>query len=88
MMECESCNADVERVLRHREYGVAMTHRVTRWLCRDCHPAVPSREPSPAEAGTKTVVTDGGSPACPDCSSATVNVHGVQDCVACGWNAY
>jgi hypothetical protein len=93
MMECERCERNVERVLRHREYGLTMTHRVTRWLCRDCHPTVPNSAPSASEATTENssdpVVTDGGTTAaCPQCSSPTVNVQGVQDCLECRWQSH
>jgi transposase-like protein len=89
MFECERCGDGVECALRHREYGVAVTHRVSQWLCRDCHPTAPDRR-----SGSRTrrreaeaVVTDGGTvTACPRCAAATVNVHGITDCVECEWN--
>ncbi|WP_318568867.1 hypothetical protein [Salinigranum marinum] len=92
MMECERCGADVERVLRYREYGVTVTHRVTRWLCRDCHPEAPTRRPSASDADADaeepsgTAVTDGGVvAACPECAASTTNVHGIGNCVECRW---
>jgi hypothetical protein len=88
MMECEHCGETVDRVLRHREYGVAMTHRVTRWLCRGCHPAIPTRGQSTTEPdrSAEPVVTDGGTAAaCPECAAATADVHGIRDCVECRW---
>ena len=92
MMSCERCGDDVDRLLRHREHGVAVTHRVTRWLCRDCHPTLPSLNAaaeSEFERSSESVVTDGGTAAaCPDCSSSTVNVHGIHDCVECTWNSH
>ena len=63
MRACERCEEPVERVLRHRAYGASMTHRVTRWLCTDCHPTPPRRRrPGRADAGraSEPVVTDGG----------------------------
>jgi transposase-like protein len=91
MMVCESCGAERERVLRHREYGVATTHRVTRWLCRDCHPTIPTRRASaPTEdegMTTEPAVTDGGTAtACPRCTAATVAVHGFRSCPECHWH--
>jgi transposase-like protein len=93
MMECERCERDVEHVLRHREYGVAVTHRVSRWLCRDCHPNVPSGSPlasnATPEESSEPVVTDGGTiGACPQCSSSTVNVQGIRNCTDCGWQSH
>lgn len=85
MIACESCDDDVEQVVRHREYGVAPTHRVTRWLCRACHPTLPDETASP---GVETVVADGGTVACPNCASSTVNVHGIQNCPACLWTSH
>lgn len=61
MFECENCDDDVEEVLRHREYGVTVTHRVTRWLCHDCHPTAPAATATKTkDASAETVVTDGG----------------------------
>jgi hypothetical protein len=61
MFTCEDCDDDVEEVLRHREYGMTVTHRVTRWLCRDCHPTAPAvTAPETRKASAETVVTDGG----------------------------
>lgn len=86
MIACESCGDDVEQVVRHREYGVAMTHRVTRWLCRACHPTAPGETPS--SEPTETVVADGGTAACPNCATSTVNVHGIQNCPDCQWTSH
>jgi transposase-like protein len=92
MRVCERCEEPVERVLRHRAYGASMTHRVTRWLCTDCHPTPPRRGRSGrADAGraADSVVTDGGTAtACPRCAASTVNVHGIYDCVECHWHSY
>ena len=61
MFACENCDDDVEEVLRHREYDMTVTHRVTRWLCRDCHPTAPAvTAPETRDASTEPVVTDGG----------------------------
>ena len=61
MFECERCEAEVAAVLRHREYGRTVTHRVTRWLCRDCHPAPPATMAAENRRGSgETAVTDGG----------------------------
>lgn len=88
MMTCEACDQTVSLVLRHREYDGAMTHRVTSWLCRDCHPTAPTAE-NGDEAASSRVVTDGGTTAvCPQCAASTVNVQGVYDCVGCDWNSY
>lgn len=85
MIACERCGDDVEQVVRYREYGVAVTHRVTRWLCCDCHPTAPSDTAPASGKASETAVTDGGMSACPDCGSSTVNVHGIQNCPACRW---
>lgn len=62
MYACERCDDDVEQVLRYREYGTTVTHRVTRWLCHDCHPTAPARGEavSGASGSSERVVTDGG----------------------------
>jgi hypothetical protein len=61
MFECERCDEDVERLLRHREYGVTVTHRVTRWLCHDCHPTAPATASTSKRGGSsERVATDGG----------------------------
>lgn len=93
MMECERCGEAVERVLRHRAYGVAVTHRVTRWLCPGCHPTGPTADSSATDAKRPhtdaSVVTDGGTvTTCPHCSSQTVNVHGIHNCVDCRWASH
>jgi hypothetical protein len=90
MMACERCGTETDRLLRRRAYGVAMTHRVTRWLCRDCHPGAPALEPpvSDAEADrpADSVVTDGGTTTtCPECAASTANVQGIRNCVECRW---
>lgn len=88
MITCEGCGDDVEQVVRHREYGIAMTHRVTRWLCGECHPTVPGSTASTADEPSRTVVTDGGTGACPDCGTSTVDVHGIQNCPSCLWASH
>lgn len=90
MMECEYCGEHVERTLRYRDYGVTMTHRVTRWLCSDCHPTAPTRSAGPErEEPSETIVADGGTAtACPRCASSTINVQGLRDCTGCGWRSY
>lgn len=97
MMKCDRCDGTVERVWRHREHGLTATHRVTRWLCGDCHPTAPVRstgvetEQSAAvetKRSSEPVVTDGGTAtACPHCAASTVNVHGIHDCTQCRWNS-
>lgn len=92
MMACERCGTEVDRLLRRREYGIAMTHRVTRWLCRDCHPGAPTLDPSASDDGATRspdrVVADGGTTtACPECAASTANVQGIRSCVECRWHS-
>jgi transposase-like protein len=92
MMECERCEAERDRVLRYRAYGGAMTHRVTRWLCPECHPTVPTRGPSASTVETagssEPTVTDGGTvTTCPRCAAATADVHGIRNCIECRWSS-
>jgi hypothetical protein len=79
--------------MRRRAYGVAMTHRVTRWLCRDCHPDAPTLDPSASDAeadrSPDPVVTDGGTTtACPEYAASTTNVQGIRSCVECRWHGH
>lgn len=93
MMQCDRCGANAIQLRRHRAVGVSMTHRRTRWLCRDCHPNSAAeygyvRGPT-AGGSDETAIPDGGTDTttCPDCSTALVNVQGVYSCDECRWIA-
>lgn len=70
MVDCDDCGTAVRQVWRHRAFETE-ARRVTRWVCPDCHPDVPSEltmelepdhGPSPeAETSTRTPLRpDGG----------------------------
>lgn len=85
MIDCERCGEQVEQVLRHREYGLTTTHRVSRWLCHRCHPTAPTSD-SGEEGVEPAVATDGGTAVdCPECTASTVDVHGIRNCTRCRW---
>lgn len=88
MIECDRCGDSVSRMCHSDEEPIA-TDEYSRWWCLDCQSeldAAPSVTGTDAGRPAETAVTDGGTAMCPDCSSPTVNVHGITDCVACNWS--